>query len=122
MQICSDPLRRVRSVRHDEQWCVKVPAGYPTIFPYRPNNVERHGEEMLGVDSVNIDNNKVGRTVIKTPSICANNQLIQRLQQGIEQYQSSPGNNPHQSYLRSFGSVKQHASNGNRRERIDRNR
>ena len=122
MQVCSDPLRRVRSVRPDEQWCVKVPAGYPTLFPYRPSNVEHHGEEMSGVDPVNIDNNKFGRTTIKTPSMCANNQLIQRLQQEIEQYQISSGNNLHQGYLRSFGSVKQDASNGNRRERINRNR
>lgn len=121
MQICSDPLRKVRTVRPDELWSVTIPAGYPTIYPYRPNNVERHGEENLCIDPTNIDDTKFDRTAMKVPSMCADNQLIQRLQQGIEQRQTSLGKNTHQNDVGSFGPVKGRASNGNGREQINRN-
>lgn len=112
MQICSNPLRVVRSVRPDDQWCVTLPAGYPSLFPYRPSNVEYDGGEVFTNDS----------SKMKASSMSTNNQLIRRLQQNNDPYQTSSTNNIRQDHLRSFTSSKQRASNGNRSERVNRNR
>ena len=123
MQICSDPLRTARSVRADNQWCVTVPAAYPTLFPCRSNNVKYDGAEAFASNPSDTDGIQFDQTKIKAPSICTNNQLIRRLQQNIDRYQTSPTKDTRQNHLPSFSSVdKQRASNGNGSERVNRNR
>ncbi|CAF2251637.1 unnamed protein product [Rotaria magnacalcarata] len=70
MYICSDPLDPVRCTGPNQQWCVQLPACYPTIRSCVPTVVER--------------NDYHGRNILDSP-LYANSRLIQRLRQNIDQ-------------------------------------
>ncbi len=111
MQICPDPLQVVRSVESDQQWCVTLPACYPTILPYRPSNVEYNDKK----ESKNIDK----CTNITDSLSCTKSELIQRLRHKIDLYQSlssSSSNNTRQNHQHLLNTVKQYVSNDNRRD------
>jgi hypothetical protein len=117
MQICPDPLEAVHSVGSDHQWCVTLPACYPTIFPYIPNNVECNEEKAPNTGALNIDGNTYDCTSIIDSSLCVNSQLIQRLRHKLNLYQTSSSNHTKQSQQHLTNMVKQHVYNSDRQVR-----
>ena len=115
MRICPDPLEVVRPVGSDQQWCVTLPACYPTIFPYRPNKIESNEEQALDTGASNIND---CTNIVDSP-LCAGSQLIQRLRRKIDLDQTSAFTNTQQSHQRLWSTVKQHASTSGGRERVN---
>jgi hypothetical protein len=120
MQICPDPLEAIHFIGPDQQWCVTLPACYPTIFPHIPNNVEYNGEKAPNTSALKINDNAYDCTSILDSSLCANSQLIQRLRHKIDLYQTSSSNNIRQNHQHLTNIVKQHVSNSDRQDRINR--
>ena len=84
MAICSDPLQTVRCVGPREQWCVPLPAQYPTIFPYSPKNVECYGQELFQSPLVQRIQRKID--LYQTPSSNDTRQMLQRLTTIIQKH------------------------------------
>jgi len=119
MQICPDPLEAVRSVGVDHQWCVTLPACYPTIIPYIPTNIEYNDQKAFNTRASSFDVNNYDCTNILDSSLCANSQLIQRIRRKIDLYQTPSSNDAHERLQRSKDIVKQRVVDGNVRERIN---
>jgi hypothetical protein len=118
MQICPDPLEAVRSIGPDQQWCVTLPACYPTIIPYRPTNIEYNDPKAADTRAFNFDVKNYDCTNIIDSSLCANSQLIQRIRRRFDLYQTSPSNDAHQNRQCLKNIVKQRIPNGDVRERV----
>ncbi len=113
MQICPDPLAVRRSVRSDHRRCVTLPACYPTIFPYIPNNVEYNEESVPNASTLDGTN-------IFDSSFCANSQLIQRLRYKLGLYEtSSASNHIRQDQQHLTDTVKSHVSDWDRQDLIN---
>jgi hypothetical protein len=119
MQICPDPLEAVRSVGVDHQWCVTLPACYPTIIPYIPTNIEYNDQKAFNTRASSFDVNNYDCTNILDSSLCANSQLIQRIRRKIDLYQTPSSNDAHERFQRSTDIVKQRVAHGDVRERIN---
>jgi hypothetical protein len=109
MQICPDPLR---SIGPDHQWCVKLPASYPTLFPYiSTNNAENSDKKTSNTHALSFDTNTYDcRNIFDSP-LCINNQLIQRIQRKIDLYQISSLNDANYNLQRPAYIGKQHVLN-----------
>lgn len=112
MQMCPDPLGAVRSIGPDHQWCVKLPASYPTLFPYiTTDNVENSNKKTSNTHDLSVDTNNYDcRNILDSP-LYINNQLIQRIQRKIDLYQTSSLNNVHYNLQRPANIGKQHVLN-----------
>jgi len=119
MEMCPDPLEAVRSVGPDQQWCVTLPACYPTIIPYIPTNIEYHGQKISDTRAFSFDVNNYDCTNIIDSSLCVNSQLIQRIRHRIDLYQTSSANDAHDNLQHLTNIVKQHVPNGDVRERVN---
>ncbi|CAF3551564.1 unnamed protein product [Rotaria socialis] len=78
MYICSNPLDPVRCTGPNQQWCVQLPACYPTILSCVPTVVKRDDYH--------------GSTILDSP-LYANSRLLQRLRQNIDQNPVPPSSN-----------------------------
>ncbi len=119
MQVCSDPLKTIRSVGSDQPWCVTLPACYPTIMPYIATNVEYSGQDAANTGVFSSGVNNYDCTNLLESSLCANSQLIQRLRHKIDLYQTAPSNEARQKRQYSTSMIKQHVPNGHVRERVN---
>ncbi|CAF2396717.1 unnamed protein product [Rotaria sp. Silwood2] len=108
MKICSDPLDTVRSTGSNQKWCIPLPACYTTIIPYVPTNVEYNGQQTSNITTVNFDINKYNDMNIIDSSLCANNQLIQRIRHKIDLYQTPSSNDARQILQHLTDIVKKH--------------
>jgi hypothetical protein len=108
MQLCSDPLQTVRHVGSNEQWCVSLPACYPTIIPYVPTNVEYNGQKASNTAAFNSGFNTYDSTDIIDSPLCANSEIIQRIRHKVNLYQTPSSKDAHQILQRLTNIVKQH--------------
>jgi hypothetical protein len=107
MHICPDPLEAVRSVGPKKQWCVTLPACYPTIIPYIPTNIEYNAQQASDTSDFSSDINNYACTNILDSSLCASSKLIQRIRRKIDLYET-PSSNTGRQILQHLTSKTKH--------------
>ncbi|CAF0986058.1 unnamed protein product [Rotaria sordida] len=122
MKICSNPLDTVRSTGSNQQWCIPLPTCYSTIIPYVPTNVEYNGQQTSNTTTAFCSdiNNYNGMNIIDS-SLCAESQLIQRIRQKIDLYQTPSSNDAHQILQYLTDTVKKHVPDFVFKETTDSN-